>query len=129
MYYLFLTKEKELSNYKAEFNRVKENIENGKTPVYNELRNAKTTLVEAIPYQLLSGIFLIIGTSLLDSLQINELCKIAVVLVVNNMCYALANYVFTYIKHYLRVKLCWRLGIEPCERNIAVMESLEYQSV
>lgn len=42
MYYLFLTKEKELSNYKAEFDRVKENIENGKTPVYNELRNAKT---------------------------------------------------------------------------------------
>ena len=129
MYYLFLKKDKDLSNYKAEFDRVKENIENGKTPVYNELRNAKTSLVEAIPYQILSGIFLIIGTLFLNSLQINDLCKIAVVLIVNNMCYALANYVFTYIKHYLRIRLCRRLGIEPCERNIAVMESLEYQSV
>ena len=65
----------------------------------------------------------------LDKLKLNELAKIAVVLVINNMCYALANFIFAYAKHFLRLRLCKRLGIEPTERNIAVMESMEYQSV
>lgn len=129
MYYLFLRKNKELEEYKIEFLRVKESIENGKTPVYNEIRNARTVLFESFPYQALTGVFLIIGTMILDKVQINELVKIAVVLVVNNMCYAVSNYIFTYLKHYLRLRLCKRLEIEPTERNIAVMESLEYQSV
>lgn len=129
MYYLFLRKNEELEEYKAEFLRVKENIENGKTPVYNEIRNARTVLFESFPYQALTGAFLILGTMILDKVQINELAKIAVVLVVNNMCYAVSNYIFTYLKHYLRLRLCKRLEIEPTERNIAVMESLEYQSV
>ena len=60
---------------------------------------------------------------------LNELAKIAVVLVINNMCYALANFIFAYAKHFLRLRLCKRLGIEPTERHIAVMESMEYQSV
>lgn len=30
---------------------------------------------------------------------------------------------------FLRLRLCKRLGIEASERNIAVMESMEYQSV
>jgi hypothetical protein len=97
--------------------------------VYNEIRNANTVLFEAIPYQALTGVFLIIGTFFLNEVKINDLAKIAVVLVVNNMCYAISNYIFTYAKHYLRVRLCKRLGIEPSERNIAVMESLEYQSI
>ena len=62
-------------------------------------------------------------------MRMNELAKIAVVLVVNNVCYAVANYIFTVAKHFLRLRLCKRLGIEPSERNIAVMESMEYQSV
>ena len=70
-----------------------------------------------------------IGAFILDKLKINELAKIAVVLVIDNMCYAIANFIFTYTKHFLRLRLCKRLGIEPTERNIAVMESLEYQSV
>lgn len=129
MYYLFLYKKSDIEKYKMDFERVKENIEQGKTPVYNEIRNAKTVLFESFPYQTLTGIFLIFGTLILDKVQIKELIKIAVVLVVNNMCYAVSNYVFTYIKHYLRLRLCKRLEIEPTERNIAVMESLEYQSV
>lgn len=129
MYYLFLRRKKELDEYKADFERVKQNIEQGKTPVYNEIRNAKTVLFESFPYQTLTGIFLILGTFILDKVKINNLVKIAVVLVVNNMCYAVSNYIFTYIKHYLRIRLCKRLEIEPTERNIAVMESLEYQSV
>lgn len=69
------------------------------------------------------------GTLILDKCKINELAKIAVVLVVNNVCYAVANFIFAYAKHWLRLRLCRRLGIESTERNIAVMESLEYQSV
>ena len=129
MYYLFIHNKKDLQKYKAEFERVQKAIEAGKTPVQNELRVANTVLFESFPYQTLSGIFLIIGTFILNKLQINELAKIAVVLVINNMCYAIANFIFAYIKHYLRLRLCRRLGIEPTERNIAVMESLEYQSV
>lgn len=129
MYYLFIRKKSELQKYKAEFERVQKAIEAGKTPVQNELRLANTILFESFPYQTLSGMFLVIGTVILNKLQMNELAKIAVVLVINNMCYAIANFIFAYAKHYLRLRLCNRLGIEPTERNIAVMESLEYQSV
>lgn len=129
MYYLFLHKEKDMIKYKTEFERVKQSIEVGKTPVQNELRVAHTVLFESFPYQTLSGVFLIMGTLILDKCKINELAKIAVVLVVNNVCYAVANFIFAYAKHWLRLRLCRRLGIEPTERNIAVMESLEYQSV
>lgn len=129
MYYLFIHKKSELQKYKSEFNRVLKAIEEGKTPVQNELRWANTMLFESLPYQTLSGIFLMIGVFILDKLKINDLVKIAVVLVINNMCYALANFIFAYAKHFLRLQLCKRLGIEPTERNIAVMESMEYQSV
>jgi hypothetical protein len=129
MYYLFLRKKKDLDRYKAEFERVRKSIDEGKTPVQNELRLANTILFETFPYQTLSGIFLILGTSLLNKCKINELAKIAVVLVINNMCYAVSNYLFTVAKHRLRLRLCKKLGIDPTERNIAVMESLEYQSV
>ena len=129
MYYLFLRKEKDLSEYKSEFERVRQSIDEGKTPVQNELRWAKTLMWESFPYQGVAGIFLVLGTYFLNKIQMNDFAKIGVVLVINNMCYAVSNYLFTLAKHYLRLKLCRRLGIEPTERNIAVMESLEYQSV
>ena len=129
MYYLFLRKKESLEAYRREFDRVRQSIEAGKTPVQNEMRTARTILFESFPYQSLSGLFLVLGTVALDRLSVNETAKIAVVLVANNMCYAVANYIFTVAKHFLRVRLCGRLGIEPTERNIAVMESLEYQSV
>lgn len=126
---MFLFKRSDLEAYRSEFDRVFSAIEEGKTPVVNELRNANTVLFESFPYQTLSGVFLIAGTLVLNRLKINDLVKIAVVLVVNNLCYALANFVFAYVKHWLRLCLCRRLGIAPTERNIAVMESMEYQSV
>ena len=129
MYYLFIHKKSDLQKYKREFDRVLKAIEEGKTPVQNELRLANTMLFESFPYQTLSGIFLVIGTIVLNKIKINELAKIAFVLVINNMCYSLANFIFAYAKHFLRLQLCKRLGIEPTERNIAVMESMEYQSV
>ena len=129
MYYLFLTKKKDIEAYKAEFERVHESIECGKTPVFNELRSTRTQLFEAFPYQVLSGMLLVLGTTLLARMHLSELAKIAVVLVVNNMCGAIANYIFAVVKHRLRLRLCDRLGVARSERNIAVMESMEYQSV
>lgn len=129
MYYLFIHKKSDLQKYKSEFDRVLKAIEEGKTPVQNELRWAKTLMYESFPYQTLSGILLVFGTIVLNKISINETAKIAVVLVANNMCCAVANYIFTIAKHCLRIWLCKRLGIEPTERNIAVMESMEYQSV
>lgn len=62
MYYLFLKKENDLQKYKTEFCRVKENIEQGKTPVFNEMRSAKTCLVESFPFNFISGLFVIVGS-------------------------------------------------------------------
>lgn len=129
MYYLFLFRKEDLEAYKKDFDRVHDCIERGKTPVQNELRTARTILFEAFPYQSLSGVFLVFGTYFLDKFHVNELAKIGMVLVINNMCYAVSNYIFTLAKHWLRLRLCKRLGVSPSERNIAVMESMEYQSV
>ena len=129
MYYLFITKKEELEEYRRTFEHVLQRIEDGTTPVYNEIRSAKTGLIEAFPANIVNGILLVLGTLVLNAIPINELIKIAVVLVVNRLCGAIAEYIFVVAKNALRVRLCLRLGIEPTERNIAVMESLEYQSV
>ena len=128
-YYLFIHKKEDLVEYKSKFDEVYKSIEEGKTPVFNEMRAAKTSLVETFPYQSLNAIFIVVCSIILSHFQINELVKIGVVLVVNDLCKAVSNYIFSVIKHNLRISLCKRLGIEPNERNIAVMESLEYQSV
>ena len=129
MYYLFLKKSKDLAEYKKEFDRVRKSIDEGKTPVFNEIRSMKTNFIESIPFNVVSGFFIVMGSILIDKVKMNELIKIAFVMVVNSFCYQLASVIFTTTKHKLRVRLCGRLGIEPNERNIAVMESLEYQSV
>ena len=129
MYYLFIRKQADLEKYRREFFRVLEAIESGKTPVQNELRNARTIMFEAFPYQTITGALLMFCTFFLEKVRTNDIMKIGIVLVVNNMCYSVSNYIFTVLKHWLRIRLCARLGIEPSERNIAVMESLEYQSV
>lgn len=129
MYYLFLHKDHDLEKFKKLCEETKEKMDAGKTPVFSETRCAKTTLIESIPYQVISGCFLIIGTLFLNKIEMNDMMKLAVVLVVNNFLGCIANFIFTYIKHYFRIKLCKRMDIEPTERNIAVFESLEYQSV
>lgn len=128
-YYLLIRKPEDLLRYKNDFDRVKANIEKGKTPVFCELRSAKINVIESVPYNAILGFFMILSSTIIAKLQMNETLKIAVILVINSVCGALSNYVFTIGKHYLRIKLCMRLGIEPTEENIAVMESLEYQSV
>lgn len=129
MYYLFIRRQEKLKAYKERLQTVKQNIENGKTPVFNEMSCAKTNLIESAPYNIINGTFTIIAVFLINHIELNEMLKIAIVLIINNMCGALANYIFTAVKHYLRIRLCKRLQIEADERNIAAMESLEYQSV
>lgn len=129
MYYLFMLSKKELEAYKKEFYKVKDSIEKGKTPVYSELRCAKTNLIESIPYNILQGGLLIVGTYFLQNIDLNETAKIGIVLILNNFLSCLSNFVFVRIKHLLRLKLCERLGLPKTEETFAVMESLEYQSV
>lgn len=129
MYYLFERNPKKLEKYKAELLRVKASIKAGTTPVYCEVRNANTTLFENLPFYTLSGVFLILGTWLLSLFKVPTILDVAAVFIMNNLCQTIANYIFTMFKHYLRIKLCKRLGLEPNELIIACMESLEYQSV
>ena len=128
-YYLLIRKQEDLLRYRQDFDRVKANIERGKTPVFCEMRNAKISVIESVPYNVILGCFMILASVMISKLNMNDTIKIAVILVINSVCEALSNYVFTVCKHYLRLRLCKRLGIEPTEENIAVMESLEYQSV
>lgn len=127
MYYLFL--KNKLAKYKQEFDRVQKSIEQGKTPVFNEIRQAKTMLAECFPYNILNGCFVIIGTLLLNKVHASETLNVAIVLVISSFCNSISNYIFTNVKHYLRLQLCKRLGVPQSEASIAVMESLEYQSV
>lgn len=129
MYYLFTLNKKELEAYKKDFERVKSSIEKGKTPVFSELRNSKTILIESIPYNILQGGLLIVGTYLLQNIQLNEVVKIGIVLVLNNFLSCMSNFIFVNLKHFLRLKLCERLSLPKTEETFAVMESLEYQSV
>ena len=129
MYYLFIRNKEKLEKYKKKLICVCENIEKGKTPVFNELSCAKTNLIECIPFNFINAFFLILGTVIFNKIQINELSKIAMLMITNSVFGAVANYLFVRIKHTLRINLCKRLGIEPNERVIAAMESMEYQSV
>lgn len=129
MYYLFIHNQDDLDSYLEDFNKVKENIRLGKTPVWSEMRSAKTNLFESVPYNVTQGIFLIIAAFFIAKINVNDILKVAVVLVTENVCGAISNYIFVRLKHVLRVRLCNRLKIPPTEENIAVMESLEYQSV
>lgn len=129
MYYLFIHKEEDIRNYMASFELAKRNRQKGVSPVVSETRLAKTSLAESLPYNVLNGLLLVLGTLVLNSVQIPEIFKVAIMLVVNNFFGAVSNFIFVNIKHRLRIGLCERLGIPHSEENIAVMESLEYQSL
>lgn len=72
MYYLFMLQKKELEAYKNEFYQVKSSIDKGRTPVFNELRCAKTNLVESVPYNILQGGLLIVGIKMLRGTCLNK---------------------------------------------------------
>lgn len=113
----------------AEFNRVKQAIDSGKTPVSNEIRMAKTTLLELIPSLIIQSILLVISTLIISSLQMSELASMVVLLVSNSTTQTLSFVILVMLKHRLRVSILKKHGLEITERNIAVLESMEYQSV
>lgn len=129
MYYLFLRKKKDLKAYKEKLLEVKDRIDQGKTPVFNEMACAKTNLIESVPYNLILGVLTVFGAIATEKIQINELLKIAVLLIMNHFLGAVSNFIFTVLKHKLRLRLLRKLGLYPSDENIAAMESLEYQSV
>lgn len=128
MYYLFLPKKK-YNSFIEEFEKTKKSINEGKTPVFSELRCARSNLIEVIPYYSIQGVVLILGTLLLSGIEMSDTLKIAIVLLVNSICSTVANSFFVFIKHLMRVNILKRLGLEVSEKNISVLESLEYQSV
>lgn len=115
--------------FSAEFNRIKQAIESGVTPVSNELRMAKTTLLELIPSLLIQSVLLIISTLIISRLQMSELVSIVVLLVSNSTTSTLSFVILVMLKHRMRVRVLRKYGLEVTEKNIAVLESMEYQSV
>lgn len=116
-------------DFLAEFNRIKQAIENGITPVSNELRIAKTTLFELIPSLIIQSVLLLISTLIISSLQMSELVSMVVLLVSNSTTSTLSLVVLIMLKHRVRVRVLRKYGLEVTEKNIAVLESMEYQSV
>ena len=82
----------------------------------------------AVLINLINAFFLTLAPAALNKLNLSDVLKIAAVLIMNSVCGAIAQYLFTIVRHQLRIKLCRRLNIEPTESNIAVMESIEYQT-
>lgn len=113
----------------AEFERIKISIEKGTTPVFSELRNAKTTLKELIPYLAIQSILLVLSTAIVSRIQTDELASMVIILVANTISQTLANVLLVLIKHFFRVRKLKRYGLEATEKNLSVLECMEYQSV
>ena len=116
-------------NFISEFNRVKQSIEEGKTPVYSEVRSAKTTLLELFPSLIIQSVLLVISTLIIAQIQVSEVVQVVILLVMNTTTQTLSFVILVLLKHFIRVKRLKKYGIEVTERNIAVLESMEYQSV
>lgn len=128
MYYLFLTKGK-YKEFVQKFEATKTAINKGRTPVYSELRCARTNLIEVLPHYVIQSFFLIAGTLILQEINVSETLKLALVLIINAICGTVASSIFVFIKHFFRVKMLVKMGLEVTEENVSVLESLEYQSV
>ncbi len=120
---------KRKDRFLTEFNRIKQSIESGVTPVSNELRMAKTTLFELIPSLLIQSVLLIISTIIISRFQMSEIVSMVVLLVSNSTTSTLSFVILVMLKHRMRVRLLKKYGLEITEKNIAVLESMEYQSV
>ena len=116
-------------DFLVEFNRIKQSLEEGKTPVYSEVRSVKTSLKELIPSLIIQSILLIISTIIIASIPMSELVSVVVLLVANTTTQTLSFAIMTLIKHHIRVRILKKYDLEVCEHNIAVLESMEYQSV
>ena len=117
------------NKFTKEFERIRKAMDEGKTPVYSELRSAKTSLVELIPSLIIQSVFLIISTIVISLIQVDELVQMVILLVSNTTTQTLSFCILVLIKHCIRIRRLKKYGIEVNERNIAVLESMEYQSV
>ena len=120
---------KKKDNFLSEFERVQHSIESGKTPVYSEMRSVKTCLLELLPSLVIQSILLVISTNIVSRLQVDNMTSMVVLLVANTTTQTLSFSILSILKHFLRTKKLKKYGIEVNERNIAVLESMEYQSV
>ena len=116
-------------SFLTEFNRIRNAMDEGKTPVYSELRSVKTNLLELVPSLIIQSILLVISTLIISQLQLDSLVSMVVLLVVNTTTQTLSFGILVLLKHALRVSILKKHGLEVNERNIAVLESMEYQSV
>ena len=128
MNYLFIRK-KHKDKFLQEFNRIKESINRGTTPVYSELRGALTNLFELLPFLVIQSLFLVLSIYLLKLLNVNDIWLVVITLVINTTIQTLSNCILVLLKHLLRVKCLKRFGLEVNEKNISVLECMEYQSV
>ena len=128
MYYFFL-KKSALEDFENEFETTRQSIEAGKTPVFSEMRCARSSLIESIPYYSFTAAFVVFGAILISKIDLSETLKMAIVLVINGLCGTISNSIFVFVKHLLRKNFLIKLGYEPNEKNFSVLESLEYQSV
>lgn len=117
------------ADFLTEFNRVKRAIESGVTPVSNELRMAKTTVLELAPSLLIQSVLLVISTIIISNLQMSDLTSMVVLLVLNSTTSTLSFVILVMLKHIVRTIVLKKYGLEINEKNIAVLESMEYQSV
>ena len=120
---------KNKAKFLEEFNRIRIAMDEGKTPVSSELRIAKTNLLELIPSLIIQSIFLIISTLIVTSIQVEPIVQTVILLVANTTSQTLSWAVLVSLKHCLRVRILKKYNLEVTERNIAVLESMEYQSV
>lgn len=122
-------KRRKYENFLTEFSRVRDSIEKGTTPVYSELRSAKTSLLELFPSLIIQSILLVISTYIISQLKMSEMVQLVVLLVINSTTQTLSFVLMTLLKHWLRVLRLKKYHLEVTEKNIAVLESMEYQSV
>lgn len=116
-------------DFMCEFNRIRNAMDEGKTPVYSELRSAQTTLLELIPSLIIQSVLLVLSTYLISLINVEETIRLVILLVVNTTTQTLSFVILVMLKHIIRSAKLKKHNLEVNERNIAVLECMEYQSV
>ena len=116
-------------DFMFEFNRIRNAMDEGKTPVYSELRSARTTLLELVPSLIIQSALLVLSTFLISLISVDEMTRLVILLVVNTTTQTLSFVILVMLKHIIRIIKLKKHNLEVNERNIAVLECMEYQSV
>ena len=102
-YYLFEKNPIRLSKYKEDLLRVRARMDEGKSPVFSEMRCVKTDLAENLPRYTLTGLFLILGTWLVSLFKLPSIFDVAIVLIINNLCFTFNVLLFKLIKENIPI--------------------------